>query len=81
MIPRDVFLNPYLFVRQQLAQAQAALASRDPPGGGGGVGAPQPNPLQFRPRPDIELPPVDAPALFDDGTLNLMAAAGDVRTQ
>ena len=59
-------------LRQQLAQAQAALAAREPAGGSA-----KPNPLQFRPRPSIDLPPVETPALFDDGTLNLMAAAGE----
>ena len=57
--------------REQLAQAQALLAAREKAAKGS-----VPNPLQFRPRPEFELPPVEAPSLFDDGTLNLMAAAG-----
>ena len=55
-------------LRKQLAEVQAALAAKER--------GPPANPLQFRPRPELDLPPVTAPELIDDGTLNLVAAAG-----
>ena len=69
---KDLLAAENELLREQLAQAQAALAAREKAAKGGAS-----NPLQFRPRPELELPPLEAPSLFDDGTLNLMAAAGD----